>query len=99
MTTPPSTTRSWRQNALSPTTMPPWMVPSSNWRRARISDSRSMGLAPIALTMGDPAGIGPEIVARLCAEKDLPRLLVIGDEGMMRRAIALTGVELAIDRK
>jgi 4-hydroxythreonine-4-phosphate dehydrogenase len=53
------------------------------------------GLAPIALTMGDPAGIGPEIVARLCAEKDLPRLLVIGDEGMMRRAIGITGVKLA----
>ncbi len=45
--------------------------------------------------MGDPAGIGPEITARLCAEKDLPPLLVIGDEGMMRRAIGITGVRLA----
>src|SRR5689334_15504965 len=48
--------------------------------------------APIALTMGDPAGIGPEIVARLCAEDGLPRLIVIGDEGMLRRAIGITGV-------
>ncbi len=54
-----------------------------------------MTAAPIALTMGDPAGIGPEIVARLCAEKGLPRLIVIGDEAMMRRAIAITGVALA----
>ena len=53
-----------------------------------------MSNAPIALTMGDPAGIGPEIVARLCAEKDLPRLIVIGDEAMMRRAIGITGVSL-----
>jgi 4-hydroxythreonine-4-phosphate dehydrogenase len=50
--------------------------------------------APIALTMGDPAGIGPEIVARLCAEKGLPQLVVIGDEAMMRRAIGITGVSL-----
>jgi 4-hydroxythreonine-4-phosphate dehydrogenase len=56
----------------------------------------SGAIAPIALTMGDPAGIGPEIVARLCAENDLPRLLVIGDEAMMRRAIGITGVSLAI---
>ena len=54
-----------------------------------------MTTAPIALTMGDPAGIGPEIVARLCAEKDLPRLIVIGDAAMMRRAIGITGVPLA----
>ncbi len=56
----------------------------------------SGGFAPIALTMGDPAGIGPEIVARLCAEADLPRLLVIGDEAMMRRAIGITGVRLDV---
>ena len=51
-------------------------------------------MKPIAITMGDPAGIGPEITARLCAEKDLPPLLVVGDEGMMRRAIGITRVQL-----
>jgi 4-hydroxythreonine-4-phosphate dehydrogenase len=55
-------------------------------------------MKPIAITMGDPAGIGPEITARLCAEKDLPALLVIGDEQMMRRAIGITGVRLATHR-
>jgi 4-hydroxythreonine-4-phosphate dehydrogenase len=55
-------------------------------------------MKPIAITMGDPAGIGPEITARLCAEKDLPPLLVIGDEGTMRRAIGITGARLATHR-
>jgi 4-hydroxythreonine-4-phosphate dehydrogenase len=55
-----------------------------------------MTLSPIALTMGDPAGIGPEIIARLWAEGGLPPALVVGDEGMMRRAIGITGVDLSV---
>ena len=43
--------------------------------------------APIAVTMGDPAGIGPEIVAKLVAMADLPaRPIVVGDVGVMQRA-------------
>jgi 4-hydroxythreonine-4-phosphate dehydrogenase len=56
---------------------------------------------PIALTMGDPAGIGPEILAKLWAEGGLPPALVIGDETIMRRAIGIVGAKLsvhAIDR-
>ena len=40
---------------------------------------------PIALTCGDPAGIGPEIAvkARLCLGRDVP-LLWIGDPRICR---------------
>jgi 4-hydroxythreonine-4-phosphate dehydrogenase len=51
------------------------------------------GLLPIAITPGDPAGIGPEIVAK--AFRDAPELLrgcfVLGDVGVMQRAAALIG--------
>ena len=41
----------------------------------------------LALSLGDPAGIGPEILLRLLQEGDLPaRLLVLGDVGALERA-------------
>ena len=50
-------------------------------------------VAPIALTPGDPCGIGPEIIARAWLEQ--PQLmqgcLVPGDVGVMERALALLG--------
>ena len=42
----------------------------------------------VAITMGDPTGIGPEIIAKVYADGDAPRALVVGDVAMMRRAIA-----------
>ncbi len=52
--------------------------------------------APIGITMGDPAGIGPEIVARLFAA-GVPRpCLVYGDAAALRRAAALVGADLAV---
>lgn len=41
----------------------------------------------LAVTMGDPAGIGPEIVAKLLCSKLAPGVgvIVIGDAGLMRR--------------
>ena len=45
---------------------------------------------PLAITMGDPAGIGPEIVAKAFAQE--PKLMrgsfVAGDVACMRRAAA-----------
>jgi 4-hydroxythreonine-4-phosphate dehydrogenase len=53
---------------------------------------------PIAMTPGDPAGIGPEIVAK--AFRDAPQVLagcfVIGDVALMRRAAALAGGGLPV---
>ncbi len=50
-----------------------------------------MDVLPIAITMGDPAGIGPEIVARLFAEGVPVPCLVFGDAGALRRAAAGVG--------
>ncbi|MEN9375579.1 MAG: hypothetical protein RL710_736, partial [Pseudomonadota bacterium] len=47
---------------------------------------------PIAITLGDPAGIGPEIIAK--AFRDAPQVtqgcFVVGDVAIMRRAVQLT---------
>ena len=46
----------------------------------------------VALTMGDVAGVGPEIIARAWSDPTLHRLcrpLVIGDPDVLRKAIAL----------
>lgn len=55
----------------------------------------------IAVTIGDPAGIGPEIVAKALADKNEnvqqnARILVIGDSRIMEQAIRITGVSLNI---
>ncbi|MFT4190745.1 MAG: 4-hydroxythreonine-4-phosphate dehydrogenase PdxA [Comamonas sp.] len=53
---------------------------------------------PLAITMGDPAGIGPEIIAR--AFRDAPAqtagCFVAGHVGVMRRAAALVGGHLPV---
>ncbi len=53
----------------------------------------------IAITMGDPAGIGPEIVAKSFAGdvSGKQRTVVVGDEGVMRRAVELLGLALEIN--
>ncbi len=52
---------------------------------------------PIAITMGDPCGIGPEIIAKLYADATpLPPTLVLGDEGLIKRAIRLLALPLTV---
>ena len=53
--------------------------------------STSQMIRPIAITPGDPCGIGPEIVARAwCQAPELTQgCFVAGDVGLMRRAMAL----------
>lgn len=52
-------------------------------------------MKPIALTMGDPSGIGPEIVMKLMAEPGLNTpALVIGDVGVLNRAAAQSNIAL-----
>ncbi|MCZ2499145.1 4-hydroxythreonine-4-phosphate dehydrogenase PdxA [Xylophilus sp. Kf1] len=50
-------------------------------------------VAPIAITAGDPAGIGPEIVARLFRDhpEEMHGCLVVGDVDVLRRASACLG--------
>jgi 4-hydroxythreonine-4-phosphate dehydrogenase len=52
---------------------------------------------PIAITMGDASGIGPEIIAKLFADTaPLPPTMVLGDEAMIQRAIRLLGLPLIV---
>ena len=53
----------------------------------------------IAITLGDPAGVGPEITAKALARSevwDCCRPLVIGDAGVLARAVALVSAPLTI---
>jgi 4-hydroxythreonine-4-phosphate dehydrogenase len=55
----------------------------------------------IGISMGDPAGIGPEIIAKALARESVHRIcrpLVIGDPGIMERAVGFAQVQLAIHR-
>jgi 4-hydroxythreonine-4-phosphate dehydrogenase len=50
--------------------------------------------------MGDPAGIGPEILAKTFAEKDFyedSRAFVVGDAGILRRAVDLLTLPLRVN--
>jgi 4-hydroxythreonine-4-phosphate dehydrogenase len=53
----------------------------------------------VAVTMGDPAGVGPEIIAKTFADPNFHtgnRALVVGDAGMLKRAAELLGLPLGI---
>ncbi|WP_298270598.1 4-hydroxythreonine-4-phosphate dehydrogenase PdxA [Geobacter sp.] len=54
----------------------------------------------IAVTMGDPSGIGPEIIVKALARKTVAsvcRPLVLGVRGAFERALSITGVRLEIE--
>ncbi|ADU31418.1 4-hydroxythreonine-4-phosphate dehydrogenase PdxA [Evansella cellulosilytica] len=56
--------------------------------------------AIIAIPMGDPAGIGPEITVKALAKKEVfqaGKPFVIGDTAILNKAIALTGVNLKVN--
>lgn len=54
----------------------------------------------IALAIGDPAGVGPELAARVVADPDVraaASLVVVGDRRVLARGAADSGVTLDID--
>lgn len=54
----------------------------------------------IGITMGDPAGIGPEIVTRIMSAKktnEICRPVIVGDAGVIQKAIALTNLDLSVN--
>ncbi|MFX7922644.1 hypothetical protein ABTK16_20060, partial [Acinetobacter baumannii] len=51
---------------------------------------------PIAISMGDACGIGPEIIASLWRREAPADPVVVGDVAVMRRAVAATGGGLAV---
>ena len=61
-------------------------------RRARETGAAGNERPVIGITLGDPNGVGPEIIARVLSEKwicDLCRPLVIGHDEVIRRALTL----------
>ena len=55
-------------------------------------------IQPLALTMGEPAGIGPDItLAAYAAGRDLPDFVVIGEPEILRRRAAALGLEIPIE--
>ncbi|MGD2147854.1 MAG: 4-hydroxythreonine-4-phosphate dehydrogenase PdxA, partial [Anaerolineae bacterium] len=54
----------------------------------------------VAVTMGDPAGIGPEVAAKALAQHDLAaccRPVLVGDAAVLQHALQLVGSDLALD--
>jgi 4-hydroxythreonine-4-phosphate dehydrogenase len=55
----------------------------------------------IAMVLGDPAGIGPELIARLLANRKYAvkaHVILIADEAEMRRGMRIAGVEFPYRR-
>ena len=55
--------------------------------------------APIAITMGDPSGVGAEVIVKALAEKpaaERARYVVVGDRDTMARAIAASNVAIGL---
>lgn len=55
----------------------------------------------IGITMGDPAGIGPEIIARMLGREEIYqecRPLVIGSAAIMERACKVAGIHLGLKK-
>ena len=52
--------------------------------------------SPLAVTAGEPAGIGPELCLQLAADESLPAFVVIGDPDLMRRRAEEVGLSVSI---
>jgi 4-hydroxythreonine-4-phosphate dehydrogenase len=55
----------------------------------------------LALTIGDPVGIGPEVVARAVADAGVRRVcrpLVVGNPAVLERAAGVCGLDLRVER-
>ena len=59
-----------------------------------MNEAPAIAPAPLAITMGDPVGIGPEIIVKLAMDPARPRapFFVIGDTGRLQRAADMLGV-------
>lgn len=69
------------------------------WPDRRGGEHKRMNKPTIAITMGDPAGIGPEIVARALGEAEVRACcnpVVIGDPKILASAIELLGSRLSL---
>jgi 4-hydroxythreonine-4-phosphate dehydrogenase len=56
-------------------------------------------IAPLAVSLGDPAGVGPELICEAWARRDherLPAFFVCGGAGLLRQAAAARGLEVPV---
>jgi 4-hydroxythreonine-4-phosphate dehydrogenase len=51
-------------------------------------------LPRLGISLGDPTGIGPEVVARALAERPQDEVVVFGDRGVLERGARIAGVSL-----
>ncbi len=61
-------------------------------------DSARLHPPRIGISLGDPTGIGPEIVARALAERPGLDVTIFGDRGVLARAAAIAGVPPPVAR-
>jgi 4-hydroxythreonine-4-phosphate dehydrogenase len=61
------------------------------------ADAGSDGRAPLAITMGDASGVGPEIVLRRFVSHGLGDAVVYGDLAILRHGIDVLGLDLDPD--
>jgi 4-phospho-D-threonate 3-dehydrogenase / 4-phospho-D-erythronate 3-dehydrogenase len=66
---------------------------------ARSKRSYAMTTPLIAITMGDPSGVGAEVTLRAAAELPMDKragLIVVGDLDVLRRALAVLDIDLTL---
>lgn len=59
-----------------------------------------MELSVIGITMGDPAGVGPEIIVKALSDPrifQICRPLVLGDRGIIVKAVQILGLEIQVN--
>jgi 4-hydroxythreonine-4-phosphate dehydrogenase len=71
------------------------------WIREALNGKRHPSMKPIVgITMGDAAGVGPEVIAKALSHKelyDVCRPLVVGDASVMKNAVAIAKQNLKIE--
>ncbi|MEO7149005.1 MAG: 4-hydroxythreonine-4-phosphate dehydrogenase PdxA [Rhodanobacteraceae bacterium] len=60
-------------------------------------NAAARGLPRLAVTAGEPAGVGPELIARLAASPLPVDLIAITDTGLLQRAAASCGIGLQLE--
>ena len=66
-----------------------------------MNQSQSNARKPVlALAIGDPAGVGPELAAKVLADPDVRAaadIIVVGDRRVLARGAEVAGVKVDID--
>jgi len=58
--------------------------------------SRSI-IKPLAITTGEPAGIGPDIIVQIAQKAWSQPLVIIGDKNLLEKRAAMLGLPLSLE--